>query len=102
MYQKLGLKLQSADSSEESGISEVRQRMSSGRLKVFRTLANFFQEYRLYRRNEQGQVVKENDQLMNCLRYLCVSGRSLMRTAPTPKQEHRYMRYWGGQGGWMS
>lgn len=100
-YQKLGLKLQSADSSEESGISEVWQRMSSGRLKVFRMLANFFEEYRLYRRNEQGQVVKENDQLMNCLRHLYVSGQRLMRTEPTPKLEQRYMSPCGPHG-WMA
>ena len=102
MYQKLGLKLQVADHSEESGIAEVRQRMSSGRLKVFRTLTSFFQEYRLYRRNEQGQVVKQNDQLMNCLRHLCVSGRGCMRTAPTPTVKSGYGRGWGRPGGWMA
>ena len=100
MYKKLGLKLESAASSEESGIYEVWQRMSAGRLKVFRTLGNFFQEYRLYRRNEHGQVVKDNDQLMNCLRCLCVSGRQRMRTAPDPPEPEWLS--WGAHRSWMA
>ena len=54
-----------AENSEQGGIYEVLQRMTSGRLKVFRTLAQFFQQYRLYRRDAQGQVVKQSDSLMN-------------------------------------
>jgi hypothetical protein len=55
---ELGLDLEAAENSEQSGIYEVWQAMSSGRMKVFRTLVNLFQEYRLYRRNEQGLVIK--------------------------------------------
>jgi hypothetical protein len=80
-YRDLGLDLEAAENSEQSGIYEVLQRMSSGRLKVFRTLENFFHEIRLYRRDEHGQVVKQNDRLMDCLRCLCLSGRSRMRRA---------------------
>jgi len=61
--------------------------MKSGRLKVFRTLENFFREYRLYRCDEQGQVVKQQDLLMNCLRYLCVYGRDRMRKEPDRYEE---------------
>ena len=80
IYTDLGLDLTVAENSEESGIYEVFQRISSGRLKVFRTLANFLQQDRLYRRDGQGHVVKQNDLLMNCLRCLCVSGRDRMCT----------------------
>src|ERR1022692_4034295 len=48
---------------EQSGACEVLQRMRSGRLRVFRTLEKFFQQYRLYRRDEHGQRVKQNDLL---------------------------------------
>jgi len=72
MYQELGLDLDTVPDSEQSGVFEVLQRIRSGRLKVFRTLENFFREYRLYRRDEQERIVKENDLLMNCLRHLCV------------------------------
>jgi predicted phage terminase large subunit-like protein len=59
IYRDVGLDLVVAENSEQSGVLEVLQRMSSGRLKVFRTLANFFEEYHLYRRDAQGQVVEE-------------------------------------------
>ena len=85
-YQELGLDVEAAENSEQSGINEVWQAMSSGRLKVFRTLVNLFQEYRLYRRDEQGQVMKQNDRLMNCLRSLWVSGRDRMRADPRQRQ----------------
>ena len=89
--------------SEQSGVCEVLQRMRAGRLKVFRTLENFFQQYRLYHRDEHGQVVKQNDLLMNCLRYLCVSGRERMCTAPNPLDAWRqFGTALGTPGGWMT
>src|SRR6266545_2207797 len=91
MYRDLGLKLDSVMNSEQSGVCEVMQLMKSGRLKVFRTLENFFREYRLYRRDNQGNVVQQNDLLMDCLRYLCVSGRDKMRKEPT-RQPMPYYR----------
>jgi hypothetical protein len=51
-------------------------------------LAHFFQEYRLYRRDPAGQVVKQNDLLMNCLRSMCVSGLHRMSTEPAPPETH--------------
>ena len=103
IYQELGLDLQSAMDSEQSGVCEVLQRMRAGRLKVFRTLENFFQQYRLYHRDEHGQVVKQNDLLMNCLRYLCVSGRERMCTAPNPLDAWRqFGTVLGTPGGWMT
>ena len=69
-YKELGLHLVLANNGVESGIYEVWQRLSSGRLKVFGSLNSFWQEYRLYRRDEKGRIVKENDHLMDCMRYL--------------------------------
>jgi hypothetical protein len=51
--------------SEQSGVFEVLHRIRSGRLKVFRTLENFFRECRLYRRDGQGRIVRQNDLSMN-------------------------------------
>jgi hypothetical protein len=58
----------------DSGLYEVWQRMTSGRLKVFKSLRNWINEFRLYRRDDKGKVVKENDHLMDATRYLIVSG----------------------------
>lgn len=69
-YKDLGLDLSLAINGVESGIYDVWQRLSTGRLKVFASLNHWFGEYRLYRRDEKGRIVKENDHLQDCTRYL--------------------------------
>lgn len=73
-YRSLGINLVLADNAVESGIFKVFRRLVTGRLKVFNTLREFLSEYRLYRRDEKGKVVKDNDHLMDCLRYLIMTG----------------------------
>ena len=58
--------------------------MTSGKLKVFRSLGNFLSEFRLYRRDEDGRVVKQRDHLMDAMRYLVMSGREGMKTKQPP------------------
>ena len=86
-YVSLGLDLQPADNSVESGIFTVYRRLVSGRLKVFRSLRNFASEIRLYRRDDKGKIVKERDHLMDCARYLVVSGMARATTEPRPAWE---------------
>ena len=69
-YSELGLRLSTADNGVESGLYSVWNRMSTGRLKVFSNLSGWFEEYRLYRRDEQGRVVKKDDHYMDSTRYL--------------------------------
>lgn len=73
-YTDLGLDIVAADNSRESGLFTVHQRLATGRLKVFKSLRPWFGEYRIYRRDERGQVVKEKDHAMDGTRYLIVSG----------------------------
>lgn len=68
-YETLGLKIIPADNSVEAGIYEVWSRLSVGRLRFFSTLQNLPSEYRIYRRDERGKIVKKNDHLMDALRY---------------------------------
>lgn len=72
----------------EAGIYEVWERLSTGRLKIFRTLQNTQAEYRLYRRDEKGRIVKEFDHLMDCLRMLTVTirQRAICRPVAGPHQ----------------
>jgi len=85
MYEDLGLDLVKAVNAREAGIWQVYERLSSGRLKVFSTCQNWLAEYRLYRRNEQGKVIKEFDHLMDSTRYLIISGLAYSITKPTGK-----------------
>lgn len=72
LYDEEGLILHKAEKAVEAGLMEVLDRLSTGRLKVFSTLQHWLAEYRLYRRDEKGRVVKENDHLMDATRYLCL------------------------------
>jgi hypothetical protein len=72
LYDEEGLILHNANKAVEAGLMDVLDRLSSGRLKVFNTLQHWIGEYRLYRRDEKGRVVKENDHLMDATRYLCL------------------------------
>jgi hypothetical protein len=82
VYRSLGLALTAADNAVEPGLLEVWQRLSTGRIKVFRTLQFFLKEFRFYRRDEKGRVVKQDDHLMDCLRYLIVSGLNVAQVRP--------------------
>lgn len=55
--------------SVEPGILELLLLMRSGRLKVFRGLRDFFEEFNFYHRDEKGQIVKKRDDLLDALRY---------------------------------
>jgi hypothetical protein len=52
----------------ESGIYTVWQLMSAGKLNVFAALNNCLQEFRLYQRDAEGRVVKQNYHLMDATR----------------------------------
>jgi phage terminase large subunit-like protein len=98
MYLDLGLNMEAALNSVEAGIYEVWTRLSTGRLKVFKSLGNFTQEFRLYRRNDKGHIVKEKDHLMDATRYLIMSGlaRAKVKPAKVAKGGGDY-----SGGGWM-
>jgi len=82
-YRQLGLNLKVADNSREAGLFDVYERLSTGRLKVFNTLTNWFTEYRIYRRDKLGRIVKEHDHLMDATRYL-VRPSSMMHMIVRP------------------
>ena len=77
LYVSMGLNLDLSDNVLESGIHKVWLRMISGRLKVFKSLLLWFEEFRLYRRNEDGHIVDEFNHLMDCMRYLILSGMAI-------------------------
>lgn len=101
-YIDLGLDLEIAFNGVESGIYEVWQRLSTGRLKVFKSMSNWLAEYRLYRRDEKGHIVKTNDHLMDATRYLIMSGLDRAKTKPPEQTVNQTTEvYESASGSWM-
>jgi hypothetical protein len=97
-YRNLGLNLHPADNTVEAGIMACYQRYVSGRLKIFKTLRNTRSELRIYRRDENGKIVKENDHLMDAKRYLIMTGMMLARTEPDGDADEYNMATRGRSG----
>lgn len=100
-YIDLGLDITTAFNGTESGIYQVWQRLSTGKLKIFKSCVNTQKEFRLYRRDEKGKIVKENDHLMDCLRYGIMSGLERAMTKPKEKKPNHEGYYDRHGGGWM-
>lgn len=105
LYRNLGLDLTLADNAVEAGIFEVYQRMTTGRIKIFSTCQGLLEELRLYRRDERGRIVKENDHILDALRYSIRSSLSIA-IAGEPDQEDTknidpYRAASRGRGSWM-
>lgn len=101
-YRGRGLKLTNADKSIHAGIYEIWLRLTTGRLKVFRSLTQWRKEVRLYRRDDKGRIVKENDHLMDATRYLIMSGRPVAKAVPVAADPYDQVGAMAaGRGGWM-
>jgi len=83
IYSELGLVLTEANNAVEAGVVAVWQRLSTGRLKVFKTLLNWIMEYGFYQRDEHGRIKDgQKDHLMDCTRYLVMSGLAVATIRP--------------------
>ena len=124
MYLSLGLNIEKADNAVEAGIATVWTALSSGQLKVFRSLVNWLAERRLFRRDATGKPVRPQlsgvysagsgdsgqvgDHLMAATRYLLMTGMDRAKTCPVPQEpETRFVPTSpygnaGGNGGWMA
>jgi phage terminase large subunit-like protein len=69
VYREMGLNLTEAVNAVEAGVFHVWERLSTSRLKIFSNLQHTRAEMRLYRRDEKGRIVKENDHAMDAVRY---------------------------------
>lgn len=80
-YRKQGLTLtperatfEDGTNGVEAGVSDMLQRMQTGRWKVFATCQKWIEELRLYHR-EDGKIVKERDDLISASRYALMMKR---------------------------
>lgn len=76
----------------EPGINAMHERMQTGRFKVFRTCHLWFEEYRMYHR-EEGKIVALDDDLMSATRYAAQS----LRFAEPPSRSRGYQRQFDGK-----
>jgi len=73
----------------EAGVMDMLQRMQTGRWKVFSNCQAWFEEFRLYHR-EDGKIVKERDDLLSASRYALMMKRfAAVKTATEYKFERR-------------
>jgi hypothetical protein len=87
LYRQSGIKfLSPANNSRELGVQTVLQRMQRGKLKIFKTLTKTMSEYRTYARDENGIIKDGNDHLLDCIRYVIMSGLPLAKC----KNENKY------------
>lgn len=77
------IQFESGGNGVEAGVMDMLDRMQTGRFKVASHLNDFWQEFRLYHR-KNGQIVKENDDIMSAARY-AIMGLRFAKTAAKPK-----------------
>lgn len=88
LYEQEGLDLELANNAVEAGILKVYQAFEVGQIKIFSSCVNTLNEIRIYRRNENGEIIKKKDHLMDALRYAMVSGLDFLQL---PHSDDFYM-----------
>jgi len=81
IYREHGLKVVPANNAINSGIASCWEGLSTGKIKVFRHLHNFFKEQMVYRM-ENGQIKKKDDHEMDAFRY-GYNSRQIAQRKPT-------------------
>ena len=72
----------SSESIDPTRLCMMLERMQTGRLKVFRHLTDWFEEFRLYHR-DAGKVVKLRDDLISATRYALMCLRFARPAGPS-------------------
>ena len=90
-YKSSGVRIYpAAKQGKDAKIEKVRTGLAAGKIKVFKTLAKWLEEYRMYHYDDHGKIVKVNDHLMDATQYLIDEGQRYAKTraqtmlTPTP------------------
>lgn len=73
----------------EAGLFEIRELMMAGKFKVFRGLREWFDEFLQYHRDENGNIAKTGDDMMDGTRYAYMMRRHAIQYGTVGKK-------WGG------
>lgn len=109
-YQKTGFKMladhatwPAGGNGVEAGLVELYNLMDTGKFKVFKHLSEVFEEKLQYHRDENGNIVKIQDDLLAAIRYAYMMRRFAiqkikLKPAEAPKPEYVFPV---GNAGWM-
>lgn len=75
--------------SVESGIYDINNLMTTGKLKVFAGLHEVLEEIRQYHRDDKGKIVKIRDDLIDAIRYAYMMRRFAVRVGSVGKVKPR-------------
>jgi hypothetical protein len=79
--------------SVEEGIMSMLQRMEDDKFKVFSTLSDWWEEFRMYHR-KGGKIVPFRDDLMSATRYAAMATRfAVSGSDPTWTKDLEYKNY---------
>lgn len=84
LYKREGLRLFEANNAVDAGIATVYQLLATGQLKFFASCGELQKEYVTYRR-KNGRIEKENDHILDALRYACLG---LDKARPKPARSN--------------
>ena len=88
LYNEEGLLIVPANNALETGIARIQNLFVTGQLKAFTSLQNWIKEIRTYRRDEDGKIVpKQQDHLLDAMRYLIMSFDEISMALPDPDEE---------------
>lgn len=65
---------------KEARIEKCRKGLTTGKIKVYKTCRHFLNEYRMYHYDDNGNLVKENDHVMDAFEHLIDEGPSICKT----------------------
>ena len=93
IYHASGLNVHMADNGREAGFYAVWLRLSTGRLKIFQSLKHWLDEFRVFARDEKGQIIQESKfHGMAATRYLLLNTLGSWRTGK-PREQTRTPEY---------
>jgi len=95
-YKNAGFNMLSANAtwptggnSVETGLFQINDLMSKGKLKIFKGLKDVYAEIGMYHRKENGQINKANDDLLDAIRYAFMMRRKAKRNGDIGKNKKK-------------
>lgn len=103
-YAECGVNLIEADNQFEAGTIEMFTGLQSGSIRVFEgaPCIHFWEEVRLYQKNEKGKVLKQDDDVMDASRYPIRHRTQWVTPRHMESQRSKDRRSRAGHGNWKT